>query len=472
VAVLVRGGTRTLSATPPELRTLRLRAGDKTMVAAGYRFTTERFQGFGDSIVLVGIGVRLGGSSSWLSGAAASLVFVGSFIVLAAAFVLLASRTLGRQLELFLQVARRLGKGELLARVPVEGHDEFAALARELNRMSDQLASRIDELGSERVKLRESIRRIGQTFAANLDRQALLELALRTAIDAVGASCGRLSARSGASQLLAEVARVGSFGGFHEQILTAEREALESGGLAESDRGGRRAAAVALGPFEPEGRAHALITVGREGEPFTEDDREVLRSLASEATLALENVELHFQVQRQASTDELTRLANHRQFQELLTRELDEARRYRHPVALIMVDIDDFKTINDTYGHPQGDVVLRDVGRILRQNSREVDVAARYGGEEMALILPHTDLEGAYAIAERVRGAVEGLRTPRLDERGELQITISAGVAATVDATKDTLIAEADAALYAAKRQGKNQTVKAGSQTQEVLRAE
>jgi diguanylate cyclase (GGDEF)-like protein len=229
---------------------------------------------------------------------------------------------------------------------------------------------------------------------------------------------------------------------------------------------------VALGPFEPEGRAHALITVGREGEPFTEDDREVLRSLASEATLALENVELHFQVQRQASTDELTRLANHRQFQELLTRELDEARRYRHPVALIMVDIDDFKTINDTYGHPQGDVVLRDVGRILRQNSREVDVAARYGGEEMALILPHTDLEGAYAIAERVRGAVEGLRTPRLDERGELQITISAGVAATVDATKDTLIAEADAALYAAKRQGKNQTVKAGSQTQEVLRAE
>jgi diguanylate cyclase (GGDEF)-like protein len=118
------------------------------------------------------------------------------------------------------------------------------------------------------------------------------------------------------------------------------------------------------------------------------------------------------------------------------------------------------------------DVVLSHVARVLRDNSREVDVPARYGGEEMALVLPHTELEGAYAIGERVRAAIEALRIPRLDGPGALRVTASVGVSASTDGDKAALIADADAALYAAKRQGKNRTVRAHSQTANVIGAE
>jgi diguanylate cyclase (GGDEF)-like protein len=215
-----------------------------------------------------------------------------------------------------------------------------------------------------------------------------------------------------------------------------------------------------------------LITVGRRSKPFTDDDRDLLRSLAAQATLALENVELHVQVQRQAVTDELTGLDNHGRFQQILSAELEQVRRYHHPVGLIMIDIDDFKSVNDTYGHPQGDVVLRQVARVLRDSSREADAPARYGGEEMALILPHTDLEGSYAIAERVRTAIEALRVPRVDQTGVLRVTASLGVAATSDGVKEELIADADTALYAAKRQGKNRTIRAPFATANVSAGE
>lgn len=338
--------------------------------------------------------------------------------------------------------------------------------------MSSQLAGRLDELARERARLRESIRRIGQTFASNLDRPALLDLALRTAVDAVQANWGRLSVRSSAEEPLAETVQVGSAAGLGAHVSAAELAALTHDGLGESASAEVSVASVALGPIEQQGRPHGLITVGRRGRPFTDDDRDVLRSLASQATLALENVELHFQVRHQAVTDELTGIANHGRFQELLSAEMQQVLRYHHPVGLIMLDIDDFKSINDTYGHQQGDVVLEHVARILRESSRDADVPARYGGEEMALILTHTDLDGSYAIAERVRTEIETLRIPRLHPPGTLSITASLGVAASTAGSKDALIAEADAALYAAKRQGKNRTVSSRAATATAFMAE
>jgi diguanylate cyclase (GGDEF)-like protein len=328
--------------------------------------------------------------------------------------------------------------------------------------MSEQLEKRLEELSKERARLREAVRRIGQTFASNLDRQALLELALKTAMDAAQASCGRVSARVTDADPLTEAAREGSFDGFQNAIYEAEAAALKDGFEGEvAGDGSTAVVSVALEPLEGGHRTHGLITVARRDHPFSDDDRALLRSLAAQATLALENVDLHHQVSRQAVTDELTGLSNHGRFQELLGTEMEQVRRYHHPVGLIMLDIDDFKSINDTYGHPQGDVVLRRVARVVADNSRDADFPARYGGEEMALILPHTGMEGAHAIAERVRTAVEALRIPRNDEQGTLRITASLGVAATTDGSKDALIADADAALYEAKRHGKNRTVRA-----------
>jgi diguanylate cyclase (GGDEF)-like protein len=466
-AVVVRTGSDTLGATFPSARTATLpNSGNVSLNGHGYRAIAQSFAGFNRTPITVTTLSALAATSATLGGSrAVAAGLLVAFLLLAFAFAVLASRALQARLRGFLQAARRLGSGDFSSPIKVEGRDEFAALAEEFNSMSTELSRRMDELSREQARLREAIRRIGHTFASNLDRPALLELALKTAVDAVQAGGGRLCVLSGGDGLLTETLSEGSLSGLEDVVAHAERAALQNGGLGEGQMDGTSVAAVTLDVPESRGEAHGVIAVARRGRPFTDDDREVLRSLAAEAALALENIQLHFQVSRQAVTDELTGLANHGRFQALLNAEIEQVRRYHHPIGLIMLDIDDFKAVNDTYGHQQGDTVLRHVASVLRDNSRDADSPARYGGEELSLILPHTDLEGAYAIAERIREAVEGLRVPRTDGGGFLQITASVGVTASTVGDKDTLIADADGALYEAKRRGKNCTVAAAART-------
>ena len=170
--------------------------------------------------------------------------------------------------------------------------------------------------------------------------------------------------------------------------------------------------------------------------------------------------QLHGMVSQQAVTDDLTGLSNQRRFHELLAKEIERARRFGHDLSLLMFDLDDFKTINDTHGHLQGDDVLRAVGHAVRDGSREVDEPARYGGEEFAMALPETDEKGAVEVAERVRTGVEALDVRVRNGKGSTPITASVGVATMSAETEDPekLIAAADKALYEAKAAGKNQT--------------
>jgi diguanylate cyclase (GGDEF)-like protein len=473
VIVVVREGGRILAGRAAVTRQALPTEGTVSVRGTSYRAASQTLPGFAGSRVTVTVLSSIAAATGSVAGSRfIAIVFIAVFLLLAFSFSVLASRGLHGQVSRFLQAARRLAAGDFSSPIRIEGHDEFAALGEEFNNMSTQLAHRLDELSEERARLREAVRRIGQTFASNLDRPALLDLALKTAMDAVHAACGRASLHATPVEPLAETIDGGSVEQFEDAISEAERAVLDSDDLGEAAVDGTFAVSVPLGSLGAEGRIHGLITVARPDRPFSEDDREVLRSLASQATLALENVDLHVQVSRQAVTDELTGLANHGRFQELLGSELEQVRRYHHPVGLIMLDIDNFKSVNDTYGHQQGDIVLRRVARVIRDSSREVDYPARYGGEEMALILPHTDVEGAYVIAERIRTAIEELRIPRIDEQGTLRITASLGVASSSAGDKDALIAEADAALYQAKRQAKNRTVRGPVEPANVFGAE
>jgi diguanylate cyclase (GGDEF)-like protein len=469
--VVVRQGNQTLSTTVGAARNAVLpRSGTVSLGGQSYQVITLRLSGFGGTPVRVMVLSDASATNGSVAGdRVVAAIFILGFLILAFGFSFLASRGLQGQLASFLAAARRLARGDFSSPIPTQGNDEFAALATEFNTMSAQLAARLQELEREQARVRRSIRTIGDAFANNLDRDALLELALRTAMDATGADRGRVSGRGEAGDELTELVRRGRLTELETLIGDSERGALEGDGIGQALSKELAMASVALGAVASGGPPHGLITVGRPGPSFNEDDLELLRSLAARATLALANVNLHHDVQRQAVTDDLTGLTTHGRFQQLLGTEMEQVRRYRYPVGLVMLDIDDFKSINDVYGHPQGDVVLRAVADVLRDNSRDVDLAARYGGEEMALILPHTDLEGTYVIAERTRRAIAALQIPFLDRAGALQITASVGAAASVDGHKDELITAADNALYVAKREGKNRTVKADSQTANVL---
>src|SRR5262249_55980982 len=154
--------------------------------------------------------------------------------------------------------------------------------------------------------------------------------------------------------------------------------------------------------------------------------RDAAEWIAGQAFIALENARLHGLVQRQAVTDELTGLANRRRFLTQLEAEIARSRRSGSPLALVLADLDDFKRVNDTWGHAVRDETLRTVAEILRSNVRDVDLPVRLGGEEFAVLLPDTDLNGATQLAERVRLALAGTTVER--DRARFAMTASFGV--------------------------------------------
>lgn len=191
---------------------------------------------------------------------------------------------------------------------------------------------------------------------------------------------------------------------------------------------------------------------------FDRNKLKLLSVLASFAAMAIDNAQLHMKTRIMAITDALTGLYNHRYFQQVFNRELNRAKRYTKQLSIIMLDVDDFKKFNDTYGHPTGDRVLAAMGDFLGEALRGADLAFRYGGEEFIILLPETDFPMALQVAERLRRLVEERSGDVLDDVATRGVTVSVGVASYPrdGETRGELLKQVDDLLYRAKEFGKN----------------
>ncbi|MBO9534396.1 MAG: GGDEF domain-containing protein [Solirubrobacteraceae bacterium] len=329
----------------------------------------------------------------------------------------------------------------------------FALASVERGRRQEEARIQLATVTRERTRLRAAVHRIGDAFASTLDLDALLTITTRAAVEAVDADAARASSTTGIGRKMTHRVTI------HENdrntpLLTAvEERAVNGQSLAHAIVGGIYAMAAPIGDVD----AGGVVAVSRNSHEFSVEERQLFRYLCEQASVAARNVARHASLHRQALTDDLTGLANHRRFQELLADGHDRFLETGTRVGLILLDIDDFKMVNDRYGHQVGDHVLRSVATTLRDTCRATDEPARYGGEELAVVVSDADMHECARLAERMRRAIEDSEV--VGNSGErIAVTASFGVALMSEVAPDpaALIAAADAALYRAKYQGKN----------------
>ncbi len=269
------------------------------------------------------------------------------------------------------------------------------------------------------------------------------------ATDAAGL---RAPASIDSASIVAESCRAGKL-----QVLEDSRTAFLARGLYGVPRSIQEPGSVAIVPLVKDARTlGALVLEAEEAKALTLEESRPLTVLAAIVASSLELVWQFAEVDKRARTDQLTGLWNRHHFGEQLQRTLNEADRYGTQVSLVLVDIDHFKRVNDTWGHEAGDAVLRQVARILQDGVRSVDICVRYGGEEIALLLAQTDSEHAVEVAERLRARI--CAQPLRHGGAEIPVTASFGVATYPETVKvrDQLFPASDKALYIAKHEGRN----------------
>jgi diguanylate cyclase (GGDEF)-like protein len=372
--------------------------------------------------------------------------------------------------------ASRVADGDLTTVIDVRSRDEVGALATAFNRMTEKVRGQVQALEDSGRQLRAGVARIGDALGGTHDLDRILAVVLETAMAATGARAGAvLLSDAGSGELRLSAGRNLEERGVPARLrLPADvgiGGAVARSGRPVRGRSGPGRDQLQPGPGEPSGAPVVAVPLTGSGagigvlllwdrdddQDFTEDDLGMLRTFTSQATVAVDNVLLHEEARRLSVTDGLTGLANYRGFTVTVGKEVERAVRFERPLALLLLDLDHFKLVNDVWGHPRGDAVLVELAARVRSQVRDVDTLARYGGEEFVVVLPETDRAGAVQAAERICAAVR--RRP-FGEDGEqpIDVTLSLGIAVFPDhgTSSTALLRRADEALYAAKRGGRD----------------
>jgi len=410
-----------------------------------------------------------------------------AFVVLLLVVVCLVATALGAVLARLVshplgelaEQARAIARGDF-ARPPsaVRSGGEVGELARAFERMRVELGQYLAALRTSRDELARSMNRLGETLSSTHDLPKLLAVVLEAAVQARRAKAGSLLLLTDDRTALVREAVHGL-----RQRDPTERIPLGqgvAGTVAATGRPMVLASPADAGPHSPaEPTANTQVSVpllaqGRvlgvlslydrdDGEPFTLADAEALTAFAVQAAVAIENVQLHAEAERLSVTDPLTGAWNFRYFERRFEQEIERSRRFGRVLALLMLDLDHFKSVNDRFGHQRGDDVLVEFARRVTGSVRDIDTFARYGGEEFVLILPETNLDGGLAVAEKLRMAIHGIAFRGRGDVG-MRMTVSIGVACFPEhaTSRDELLRAADEALYEAKLQGRDRVVTAG----------
>lgn len=358
-------------------------------------------------------------------------------------------------------------------------HAQLAELAQANADLQRQIALRLAAEEENAALLAHERRRAGRldalrdamtAIAGALDLPSVRAAVLARAVELLGARWGALAHPLPPGERLRVAAVYGLPPGLNGMAIPMGSGLIGEAAASRRIVNGRRPLApllrrgVALAaPLVAGDRLEGVVVVANPelSKPFDSEDEQLLGLFAQQAASALQNARLFEEVRHLARTDPLTGLSNRRHFFELAQRELERVRRLQGSLTVFLLDIDHFKQVNDSFGHQAGDKALRAVADLLRAGLRAADVSARFGGEELVVLLPDTDLYRAAAVAERLRRAVGRLRLPT--ERGTLQLTASFGVAAVegeqLSLSLDLLLARADEACYTAKRYGRDRVV-------------
>jgi two-component system cell cycle response regulator len=388
--------------------------------------------------------------------------------------VLVVARGLSQPFTELTEAAEKVAQGELDTTISGGVEGEAGRLGSAFKQMTGELRRSLNELESSREDLRSSLERIGDALSSTHDLDRLLTVVLETARATLGAEAGvvlyraaehlRLVNGQGLEQagLPAPTAVTPGVGVLGQVVVTGTtvRGQIGSGPEAlEPDASEPTNCDVLAVPLRSMGQIVGVVALYNrvDGRSFDEEDEDALGTLVGQASIAVDNVQLHNEAQRLSTTDPLTGLWNFRYLSMSLAREIERSTRFARPLAVLMLDLDHFKAVNDTHGHQRGDTVLRELAHRVQEQIREVDTFARYGGEEFVVVLPETTVEGASQLAERICEAVR--REPFVHENEEpLQVTVSVGGAAFPDhgSSPATLMRAADKALYVAKAEGRD----------------